>query len=128
MTDIFGFSLFVAANSLILFMLAFNVSRIRLKKRISVGDGGDKDLFNAMRAHGNGLEQVPMFALILLALSMLNTMPLLIAIFAGSFTISRIFHAHGMLTKNFLTRRIGATATYLLQLIAIIALILECFL
>jgi len=126
MTDFLGFALFVAVNALLLFILAFKVSLLRIKLQISLGDGGNSTLNNAMRAHGNGLEQFPIFALLLLALTLLGASQLIIVLFGISFTIARLFHAYGMLEISFPARRIGATGTYLLQLAAIIAVILQC--
>jgi len=127
-TDFLGFAMFVAVNALLLFILAFKVSLLRLKLKISLGDGGNSTLNNAMRAHGNGLEQFPIFALLLLTLTLLGTSQLIIAIFGVSFTAARLFHAYGMLEISFPARRIGATATYILQLAAITAVVIQCVL
>jgi len=126
MTDFLGFAIFVAINALLLFILAFKVSLLRIKLQISLGDGGNSTLNNAMRAHGNGLEQFPIFALLLLALTLLGASQLVVAIFGLSFTAARLFHAYGMLEVSFPARRIGATATYILQLAAIIAVGIQC--
>ncbi len=118
----FWFSVFVLFNAIILYLLTANVSRLRLKLRISVGDGGNSDMIYAIRAHCNGVEQVPSFALIILALTLLQTSEVILAAFVIVFTAARVFHAYGMLFKSFLSRRIGAAATYLLQLIGIVVL------
>lgn len=122
MGNYYWFSVFVLANSIILYILTANVSRLRLKLKISVGDGGDKNLLYAIRAQCNGVEQVPIFALIVLALTFLQAPNMLLALFVVTFIIARVLHAYGMLCKFFLGRRIGAALTYLLQLLGIIAL------
>lgn len=118
----FWFSVFVLLNTAILFLLTANVSRLRLKFRISVGDGGNNDLIYAMRAHGNAVEQVPGFALIVLALTFLHAAQTLLAVVVIVFTVVRALHAYGMLFKSFPARRIGAGGTYLLQLLGVAAL------
>ncbi len=45
------FAIFILLNTTLLYLLAANVSRLRLKLRISVGDGGDSDMVYAIRAH-----------------------------------------------------------------------------
>lgn len=119
------FVLFVVMNSAILFILTANVSRLRLKHQISVGDGGNGNLRYAIRAHSNGVEQVPIFAFIVLGLTLLHASQLALALFVVTFTVARLLHAFGMLFKSFLCRRVGASATYILQLIGTAALAIK---
>lgn len=122
MENYYWFSVFVLANSVILYVLTANVSRLRLKLKISVGDGGNRNMLYAIRAQCNGVEQVPIFALIVLALTFMQAPSTLLAVLVVTFTIARVLHAYGMLCKFFLGRRIGAAFTYLLQLLGIVAL------
>jgi hypothetical protein len=125
MDNFFWFSVFIAINAFLLIMLTINVSRIRLKYKISIGDDGNKELIYAIRVHANGLEQVLIYAFIILALSFTNTSTIILSILVITFSIARFSHAYGMLRKSFLARRIGAGLTYLLQLIAILVLSLK---
>ncbi len=125
MTDYFWFSALVAANGLLLFLLTANVSRHRMKNQISLGDGDNKELRKAMRAHGNNIEQLPIYALVILALTFLGASNTVLAGLVIAYTLSRIIHAYGMLNNNFPTRRIGMAVTYLLQLIAPVVLIVQ---
>jgi uncharacterized membrane protein YecN with MAPEG domain len=125
MDNFFWFSVYIAINAFLLLLLTFNVSRIRLKYKISVGDNGNKELIYAIRTHANGLEQVLIFAFVILALSFANSSNTVLSILVISFSIARFSHAFGMLKKSFPARRIGAGLTYLLQLIAIIVLAIE---
>lgn len=127
MSNIFWFSLFVALNGLILVILAGNVSRLRLKYKISYGDGGNKHLLKAMRVHANGMEQVPIFALAVLALSFLNTSQMHLAVLVIGFTLCRISHALGMLNSIHIMRRIGASLTFGLQIGVSILLLIKLF-
>lgn len=122
--DYAWFSVFVVINSLLLFFLAANVSRLRLKYSISLGDAGNRHLNAAIRAHCNGLEQVPIFALLILSLTFLGAQNELLAVFVVLFSTARVAHAVGMLWSIFVCRRYGAGLTYLLQLAAIIWLAL----
>lgn len=118
----FWFSIFVLLNVILLYLLTANVSRLRLKLRIPVGDGGNNDMVYAIRAHSNGVEQVPIFALLILALTLLQTSAIVLSVLVIAFTVARLLHAYGMVFKSFLSRRIGATITYLFQLLGIVAL------
>ena len=52
-------------------IFTLRVGGYRFSNNISLGDGGDKELLNRIRGHGNFIEQVPI-ALILLLLNDLN--------------------------------------------------------
>ena len=58
----------LALLALLLTALSLNVSRLRMRHRVSFGDGGHRDLMVAVRAHGNALEQSLLFGLLLLLL------------------------------------------------------------
>ena len=113
-----------ALNGLILLLLTINVSRIRMKHQISLGDGGNKSLNKAIRTHANGVEQVPMFLLLVLSLEFLKVSSDLLGAIVMLFTLSRLFHAVGMLGGPFICRRVGAGVTYLAQM-AVVALLVK---
>lgn len=117
MIDYFWFSLLVGVNALLLVVLTVNVSRLRIKHRVSLGDGDVKPLRNAIRTHANGTEQVPIFALIVLALTLSGVSNTLLAVLVMTFTFSRFCHAFGMFANVFLFRRIGMGLTYVLQVV-----------
>lgn len=127
MYDFFWFSIFVATNGLILIFLTVNVSRLRMKNRIPYGDKGNKDLMKAIRVHANGTEQVPIFALMVLALSLLSSSATLLASLVIVFTLSRLIHAYGMLATVPVLRQAGAAITYVLQVIAASTLLINGF-
>ncbi|MFL0809864.1 MAG: MAPEG family protein [Agarilytica sp.] len=116
MQHYFWFSLFVAINGLILVVLAGNVSRLRLKYKISYGDGDNKHLLKAIRVHANGMEQVPIFGLVILGLSFLGLSQDYLAALVIIFSLSRISHAIGMSFGVHIMRRVGASLTYGLQI------------
>ncbi len=118
--DYFWFGICVGVNALLLWLLTANVSRLRLKYGISLGDGNNAELFSAIRAHANGLEQMPIFALGLLVLTFLNVNNIVLAVFVFAFSFARCSHAYGMVGRVFMARRLGAGLTYVLQLALII--------
>jgi uncharacterized membrane protein YecN with MAPEG domain len=121
MDNYFWFSLLIAINSLLVLALAINVSRLRIKHKVSLGDGGNKCLMAAIRAHCNALEQLPIFAIVMIALTFLEASAILLSILVIGFSLARFFHAYGMLYRVFIARRIGAGFTYVFQFIAAVS-------
>ncbi len=116
------FSLYVLIHALLVTLLAMNVSRLRITLRIANGDGDNRQMRAAIRAHGNAVEHVLIFALPVLALALQPASAVLLATLVLGFALARVLHAAGMLVPVFNFRRIGALLTYLLELVAIIAL------
>ena len=121
--DYYWFTIFVAINSMLLLALAMNISRLRIVKKIPHGDGDNIIMKQAIRAHGNGIEHVALYGLLLLALTFVNIGNLWMSVLVIVFTATRIAHAYGMIFKNFNARRAGALLTYILQGIVIIMLL-----
>ena len=89
-------ALYIALNLLLLPVLMYRVGQVRMKEKVSLGDGNNPALIARIRAHGNYAETAP-FALIgLIALGMLQAHPIVLHIFGAGFLLSRILHAHGM--------------------------------
>jgi uncharacterized membrane protein YecN with MAPEG domain len=103
--------------------LALNVSRMRGTKRVLLGDGGDRELQAAIRAHGNLLELTPLCLLIIWLLHGPYGNRT-IAVLAVLLTLSRFAHAAGMLGLFGPGRLIGAVATTFVTVVASILLIL----
>jgi uncharacterized membrane protein YecN with MAPEG domain len=102
--------------------LTMNVGRMRTKKRISLGDGGDPDLIGAIRAQGNLLELTP---LILVLLWMMHG-PLghrLADILAIVLVVARFLRAGGMLGLMPYGRPAGAVTTTVVLVVAAVSLI-----
>ncbi len=121
------FTATLLANGALLLILALNVVRVRIQEGVAHGDGNNTRLKAAIRAHGNGTEQVPLFILLVLALELQGFNGLWLTGMVTAFTLGRVLHAHGMMAPSFVTRRIGATLTFLMQatglvLLAVIAL------
>ena len=103
---------FVCAGLLGLLAVSLSVSvgRLRMQKKIYLGDGGDPEMLAAIRAHGNFMEYVPLcLALIYFASDYYGYWP--VAIASLILLISRVLHAGGLLGLIPLGRTIGAAGT-----------------
>ncbi|MCM0022267.1 MAG: MAPEG family protein [Tagaea sp.] len=82
--------------SLILLALFVNVARRRAALSRSIGDGGDVELHERIRRHGNFVEWTPM-VLILLALAELQQGPAIALHAAGILLVAgRVLHPFGL--------------------------------
>jgi uncharacterized membrane protein YecN with MAPEG domain len=103
---------FVCAGLLGLLAVSLTVSvgRLRMQKKIYLGDGGDPEMLAAIRAHGNFMEYVPLcLALVYFASDYYGYWP--VAIASLILLISRVLHAGGLLGLIPLGRTIGAAGT-----------------
>jgi uncharacterized protein len=103
---------FVCAGLLGLLAVSLTVSvgRLRMQKKIYLGDGGDPEMLSAIRAHGNFMEYVPLcLALIYFASDYYGYWP--VAVASLVLLISRVLHAGGLLGFIPLGRTIGAAGT-----------------
>jgi uncharacterized membrane protein YecN with MAPEG domain len=117
----------LAALALLLTALSLQVSRLRLRHRVSFGDGGHKDLLVATRAHGNALEQCLLYAVLALAAAALPGVgPASLAACAAAFVAARVLHVAGLFGRRLLLRQLAhATSTLVhLALAGLIALAL----
>ena len=104
-------------------VLGLNISRLRRGRRVSLGDGGDKELETAIRAHGNLMEWAP-FVMLLIYLLHGPYGDRSVAILAILFTLSRLAHAGGMLGFIPSGRVAGATVATLVTIAASIMLLM----
>lgn len=104
-------------------LLTLNVGRMRTKKRISLGDGGDPEMIAAIRAHGNLIEFAPLCLLIIWLLHGPYGHRT-IAVLGVILLISRVLHAGGMLGAIPMGRTVGAAGTVVLLAVASIMLAL----
>jgi uncharacterized protein len=103
---------FVCAGLLGLLAVSLTVSvgRLRMQKKIYLGDGGDPEMLAAIRAHGNFMEYVPLcLVLIYFASDYYGYWP--VAITSLVLLISRVLHAGGLLGFVPLGRTMGAAGT-----------------
>lgn len=97
-------------------ILAFRVSRSRMKHRISLGDKGNEELMVRMRIHGNFTEFVPLVLILLglLEASGANRTGLIVA--GAALVVTRLLHAYGLpRPAPNVFRFSGASGSYLLM-------------
>jgi len=85
---------------LLLGVLYVRISQRRLTTKIGIGSGGDAELEQRVRAHGNLVESAP-FALVLLYLiEQTGLSSTYIHVFGAAFVFARLAHAQGMSTTT----------------------------
>lgn len=104
-------------------LLTLHVGRLRTRKKIFLGDGGDPEMVAAIRAHGNLVEFAPLCLLIIWLLHGPYGHRT-IAVMGIVLLVSRVLHAGGMLGLIPLGRMLGATGTTILLAVASVMLVL----
>lgn len=117
------FYLYVGVGILLITALAINVSRVRIIEQIGNGDGNNRTLRKAIRAHMNSLEHILPFALIVFALAHMGLSPTLLAILVYGFLAIRLGHSYAMLKSQFKIRQITAGLTYIFQVLGCLAIL-----
>ena len=121
------FNLFVGLSLLLVVLLAMNISRLRMMHGVANGNGGNKALTKAIRAHMNSLEHILPFTLILFVLQNQSISEWLFAVLAFGFLGLRLIHSYSMLRSIFSLRRITAASTYIFELSGCALILFNCF-
>lgn len=82
--------------TLLVIFLAMRVVRLRRMHKIGLGHGGNQELQQAVRAHANATENMPLALILLGSLELTGFSPLVINILGGTFLFSRLIHALGV--------------------------------
>jgi uncharacterized membrane protein YecN with MAPEG domain len=114
---------FVSAGllGLLAAILAMNVGRMRTRKKIFLGDGGDAEMVSAIRAHANLIEFAPLCLLMIYMASDFYSF-WTTAVLSLVLLVGRALHAGGMLGVIPMGRAAGAVAT-IAVLVAVSALL-----
>lgn len=118
-------SLYAGLLALMCIILSGMVGQLRGNAKVSLGDGGNRDLVVANRRHMNFVENVPL-ALLLIALVELNgASKTWVHVLGAVLLIARIIHPFGLsMDKMMMPARIaGAAATIIVLLAAAITLL-----
>ncbi len=118
-------AIYAALLGLLFLLLSVLVTKHRLRAQVSLGDGGDARLGQAIRAQANFAEYVPI-ALILIALAeVAGASDILMNSLGGGLLLGRLLHAWGMNQPRaiHLTRKIGMMLTWLPILLASVFLL-----
>lgn len=117
--------IYAALNMAILIWIVLQTSRLRVRYKVSIGDGGVKHLVRIIRGHANAVENMPIF-LIMLLIAVLLGMPAGAAHGLGLvFTIGRGFHAWHFIQEDAprWQRGGGFTLSFLAQLVLLVGLL-----
>lgn len=107
---------FVGAIFLLITALAMNVTRLRVKVGTRLGDGGDKRLGFAIRAHGNALEHGLLLAVALVLAEVAGLPPPWVVGLGFAILAARLSHAAGFLRLGFRLSVAGMVVTYGIEL------------
>lgn len=101
---------------LLLTVLYVRVSQRRLAVKIGVGTGGDAELEQRVRAHGNLIEAAPIVLILLYLVERTALDPVFIHAFGATFLLARLAHAQGIssTTGRSTGRFVGSLATVLI--------------
>ena len=109
--------------------IAFLAGSLRGRLKISVGDGGNKELLVAMRRHGNFIEFVPLGLVLIALLEMNGVTSVAIHALGAGLVVTRVCHAMGLEADSLSNplRGIGAAGSTLVIAVASIWLIVSFF-
>jgi uncharacterized membrane protein YecN with MAPEG domain len=88
--------LYAGLLGLLLIVLAYNVSRYRVGRKIAFGDGGHPGLQRAIRAHGNLAENAPMGLILLTAVEVQGYSAIVIHALGILLVAGRTLHGFGL--------------------------------
>ncbi len=116
---------FVCAGllGLLAVFLTLNIGRLRGKKKISLGDGGDPEMQAAVRAHANLIEFAPLCLVLIYIASDFYGFRV-VAGLSVVLLVGRALHAGGMLGVIPKGRFLGAVSTTLVLLVSSIMVVL----
>ncbi|HBN22723.1 MAG TPA: hypothetical protein DD412_05740 [Holosporales bacterium] len=118
-------ALYAAFLTLFYLVLSANVSRLRLKHRISLGAGELPKLERAMRAHGNFIEYVPLILILMGLLESLGGSAIALHLIGSFLFIARLSHASCLCVKYVaILRQVGALITYVLLFLSAVMVLL----
>jgi len=110
--------LYIVLAVLLISLLAMNISRIRIQYKIANGDGNNKVLKKAIRAHVNTLEHCIPFALLLFVLKDMHLENSYMAVLSIGFIAVRIMHSYGILASSLKFRQVAAGLCYAFEIVA----------
>ena len=113
---------YLAILALIFLVLGLQVSRLRRGNRVLFGDGDNRELRSAIRAHANFAEYVPIIVLMVALLEISGLPALRVHLLMGTLMVARLMHPLGMYvgprTLQFQICRVGGISLTWLVLVA----------
>jgi uncharacterized membrane protein YecN with MAPEG domain len=112
---------------LLLVVLYVRISQRRLATKIGVGSGGDAELEQRVRAHGNLVESAPFALILLFLIEQTGLGSMYVHALGATFIAARVAHAQGMSTTTGRSagRFYGSLGTVILILVMSALLILR---
>ena len=106
-------SFYAGLLALLFLALSLNVVRGRFLHRVSVGDGGDRDLRKRMRVHANWAEYAPITLVLLLLAELQGYPPFVLHLGGATLLAGRVLHAYGFgrTPQSVPLRRVGMILT-----------------
>src|SRR3954470_13674138 len=92
-------ALYLALLALLYLVLGLQVSRLRRGNRVLFGDGDNRELRSAIRAHGNFAEYVPIIVLLVALLEMSGLPAMRVHLLMGGLLVARLLHPIGMAAR-----------------------------
>ncbi len=89
-------AIYASLFALFVIILMVPIIRLRGSLRVGLGDGGHRSLHQAIRAHGNALEMVPIFLMLMLVYELNRGSPTALYAFGTVFLVARLLHVWGM--------------------------------
>ncbi len=119
------FGIYHGLSVLLIVVLALNISRLSIAEKVANGDGGNKKIIKAVRAHMNSLEHILPFTLLLYFLYAQSISVLMITALSFGFLAIRILHSYSMLSSKFKLRQITAALTYFFEFIGCVLVVVK---
>jgi uncharacterized membrane protein YecN with MAPEG domain len=100
---------------IMLVVLSWRVTKLRLKHESTMKEPGHSDLAAAVRAQGNLVEYIPLALLLMWMLEIMRFNPLMIHFLGVFLILARVIHLHGLNQPggNGRGRKIGTRLTWL---------------
>ena len=87
---------YAALLGLLAVVLTIRVILNRVKHKVTTGDGGNKELAQAIRAHGNFTEQAPLALLLMMVAEASGAAPTMVHVLGVALVVSRVLNAWGL--------------------------------
>jgi len=119
-------SMYAGLLGIMFIIITLRIVVCRNKKKISLGDGEDRELGKLIRGHGNFIETVPLALVLLLMLELQGAAPTTLHVLGIVFLAGRVLHYLRLtsILKNMWFRVAGMVMTLLVILYASIRLLI----
>ncbi len=107
-------AIFTGVLALMLVGISIRVTRLRASKKISLADGGDKQMQAAIRVQGNFIEYVPMALALMGLIEAMGGRLWAVYLFGVLLVAARVAHAFALYSGFFPARVLGTSTTWAL--------------